>query len=97
MRKSPIKHRVRQHQRTVDDDRITVHDYVRGHGSAPVADPNSKHNTIPASFTVIVNYLDSAAKETLHVTADNYPSAIQQAMASRINTSTPTVVEALKQ
>ena len=96
MRKSPIKHHVRQHQRTVADGKTTVHDYIRGHGDAPtnVANPNIKHTSSSSNFTVIINYLDEAAKETLHITADNYTSAIQQAMAIRINSSTPTIVEA---
>ena len=95
-RKSPIKHHVRQHQRTVADGKTTVHDYMRGQGSAPpsVANPNLKHSTTSSDFTVIINYLDEAAKETLHITADNYPAAIEQAMASRQNISTPITVEA---
>ena len=95
-RKSPIRHHVRQHKRTIPDGTTTVHDYMRGQGNAPpsVANPNLKHSTASSDFTVIINYLDEAAKETLHVSAENYTSAIQQAMATRINSSTPTVVEA---
>ena len=96
-RKSPIRHHVRQHKRTIDDGTTTVHDYMRGQGNAPpsVANPNLKHSTTSSDFTVIINYLDEAAKETLHIPADSYPSAIQQAMISRQSSSTPTVVEAI--
>jgi hypothetical protein len=94
MRKSPIKHHVHQHQRETSDGKTTVHDYERGHGNAQISNPNIKHSSVSSSFTVYINYLDESATETLSVKAINYPSAIQQAMASRRNVSTPTVVEA---
>jgi hypothetical protein len=94
MRKSPIKHHVHQHQRETSDGKTTVHDYERGHGNAQISNPYIKHTSSSSNFTVQINYLDESATETLIVTAPNYSSAIQQAMSSRKNISTPTVVEA---
>ena len=90
-RKSPYEHQVKSHVRAGTQ----VHDYVRGEGNAPISQPINHHSST-SDFTVIINYLDETATETLHVPAVSSPEAIQQAMSNRINVSTPTVVEAYR-
>ena len=100
MRKSPFRHHVRQHKRSVDEGSITVHDYMRGDGEQPInlSDPQLHNNPKHSSFNYIVHihYLTSPT-ENIPVSASTYPQAIESAMLSRVNTTPPTQVEATKQ
>ena len=99
MRKSPIRHHVRQHQRTVEDGKTQVHDYMRGDGSAPqnLSDPRPRQSQHPTTnFIVHIRYT-SLPTENFPVTASTYPEAIDLAMLARIHITPPTQVEVAKQ
>ena len=71
-----------------------VHAYLRGKGKQPLKEPSLKHTQTSRDFNVTIKYLDESANEKFTVNANDYPSAIFEAMGQRKNVSVPTVVEA---
>lgn len=100
MRKSPIKHHVRQHQRQITNGKTTVHDYDRGHGKHPtdISKPQLKHQdqTTTNKYLVRITYTNQVP-EKFPVTAGSYPEAIELGLLARTYITPPTQVEAAKQ
>lgn len=99
VRRSPIKHHVRSHQRATSKGKTAVHTYERGKGerkpklSKPqLRKPNQKQN----SYVVRINYIGQPT-DNIPVSAGSYPEAIEQAMMTRVTSTPPSVVEVFKQ
>jgi hypothetical protein len=87
-RKSPIKHHVRQHRRKGRP----VRDYERGHGSRPnkIAQPRLRHSNQQSNSAYAVEIMyEALPSETIPVSAANYPDAIEMAMSSRREITSP--------
>lgn len=94
MRKSPIRHHVRQHKRKGKP----VHDYMRGKGERKpkLAKPRLKHQqSVKSNFHVKIVY-SNLASESLSVTAANYPEAIETALTIRREITPPWQIDAKK-
>jgi hypothetical protein len=91
LRKSPIRHHVRQHRRVGKP----VHDYMRGHGSHPAKPTVRQGSQSKTAFVVRIDY-SNLPSETIPVTAPDYPTAIETAMIMRKNITPPIEVEAAK-
>jgi len=93
MRKSPIKHHVRQHKRKGRP----VHDYDRGHGKR-ISKPTlqcTKQTQSTGRYGVIIRY-ESLPAESFPVTASSFDEAIELAMNARTHITPPYAVEVAK-
>jgi hypothetical protein len=86
MRKSPIRHHVRQHRR----NGRPVHDYNRGHGSHPANPPSLRRppTSRASGYAVHISYV-SHPSETLRMNAPSFPDAIATTMEARRSIEPP--------
>lgn len=103
MRKSPIHHHVRQHQRQINNGKTTVHDYWRGKGERKpklarprIARPKPEIEESKTKFFIRIVY-NNLSSESFPVTATSYPEAIETGLIIRTNISPPMQVEVTKQ
>ena len=102
MRKSPIKHKVHTHKRSITDGSTTVQEYERGHGKHPetanIADPRVRRQQKSASgnsFVVNINYANQSS-DRIPINASTYPEAIELAMLARVGIVPPSNVQVTK-